>query len=51
MRVVRGKKDGVIYVHTWSEERCLEWIEKYGDSGIFMDKTLTKASFEPYFKQ
>jgi hypothetical protein len=31
---------------TWSHERGLAWIDRYGDSKMFMDKTLTKDSFE-----
>lgn len=34
-----------VHCHTWSEQRCKEWIEKYGDSKMFTNKTLTKASF------
>jgi len=42
------EKDNHLAVHclTWSEERGLKWIEKYGDSKMFTDKTLTKKSFE-----
>lgn len=42
------EKDNQLAVHclTWSYERCLLWIEKYGDSGIFTDKTLNKNSFQ-----
>ena len=34
-----------VHCHTWSEQRCKEWIEKYGDSKIFTNKSLTKESF------
>lgn len=41
------EKDNPLAVHclTWSRERAEEWIERYGDSGIFTDKTLTRDSF------
>ena len=52
MWVVREKDNhNAVHLHTWSRGRCLEWIEKYGDSGIFTDKTLTKDSFEPFEKK
>lgn len=44
--VVEKNNHLAIHVITWSEQRGLEWIEKYGDSKMFMDKTLTKDSFE-----
>ena len=42
------EKDNPLAVHciTWSEESGKAWIERYGDSGIFMNKTLTKESFK-----
>lgn len=43
--VYQTKNPLAVHVHTWSEERCLYWIEKYGDSNMFVDKTLTKESF------
>jgi hypothetical protein len=41
------EKDNHLAVHclTWSEERGQQWIERYGDSKMFDDKTLTKSSF------
>jgi len=41
------EKDNHLAVHclTWSKERANAWIERYGDSKMFMDKTLTKSSF------
>lgn len=42
--VEKGKK--IVHLITWSRKRGEEWIERYGDSKIFMDKTLTKESFE-----
>lgn len=41
------EKDKPLHVHclTWSRQRAEAWIEKYGDSKIFMDKTLTRESF------
>ena len=41
------EKDNALAVHciTWSRERAQEWIERYGDSGIFTDKTLRRDSF------
>ena len=42
------EKENPLAVHcvTWSKERAEAWIERYGDSKMFMDKSLTKASFE-----
>ena len=41
------EKDNPLAVHclTWSRQRGEEWIEKYGDSKMFMDKTLTRDAF------
>ncbi len=41
------EKDNPLAVHciTWSIERGSKWIARYGDSKMFMDKTLTKESF------
>lgn len=41
------EKNNPLAVHciTWSEERGYQWIERYGDSKMFTDKTLTKESF------
>lgn len=35
-----------VHLHTYSKERGLAWIEEYGDSGMFMNKTLRRTSFE-----
>lgn len=43
--VIEKNNPLAVHLHTWSEQRCKEWIEKYGDSKIFMDKSLTKESF------
>lgn len=45
-RVVEKADHDAVHLITWSRERGLEWIKKYGDSGIFINKTLTKDSFE-----
>lgn len=45
-KVVEKKNRHHVHCLTWSYERGLDWIERYGDSKIFMDKTLTKDSFE-----
>lgn len=41
------EKNNALAVHciTWSREQAQEWIERYGDSGIFTDKTLRRDSF------
>lgn len=41
------EKDNPLAVHciTWSRERGNEWIERYGDSNMFMDRALNKSSF------
>lgn len=44
-RVVEKNNQLAVHCETWSHERGLQWIERYGDSGMFMDKTLTKDSF------
>ena len=36
----------IVHLHTYCKERGLAWIEEYGDSGMFMDNTLCRASFE-----
>lgn len=45
-KVVEKNNHNAVHLLTWSEQRGLDWIEKYGDSGMFMDKTLNKDSFE-----
>ena len=44
-RVVEKANPNAVHCVTWSLERGLEWIEKYGDSGMFTNKTLNKDSF------
>lgn len=51
-KVIKGwqvvEKNNTLAVHciTWSEQRGEEWIKKYGDSGMFIDKALNKNSFK-----
>ena len=45
-KVVEKNNHHAIHCYTWSYERGLDWIEEYGDSKMFDDKTLTKDSFE-----
>ena len=45
-KVVEKNDHNALHLLTWSIERGEMWIEKYGDSGMFTDKTLTKDSFE-----
>jgi len=45
-KVVEKENNNAIHCITWSKERGLKWIEKYGNSRTFDDKTLTKESFE-----
>lgn len=45
-KVVEKDNHLAIHCETWSYERGLQWIERCGDSRMFMDKTLTKESFE-----
>ena len=45
-KVVEKKNHLAVHCLTWSLERGKQWIERYGDSKIFTDKTLTKESFE-----
>lgn len=44
-KVVEKDEPNAVHLYTWSKERCEEWIEEYGDSKMFDDKTLTKDSF------
>lgn len=44
--VVEKANPLAVHCLTWSKQRAEEWIERYGDSKMFMDKTLTKDSFE-----
>lgn len=45
-KVVEKANHNAVYCLTWSYQRGLEWIEQYGNSGMFIDKTLSKESFE-----
>ena len=49
--VVEKKNHNAVHSKTWSERRGNEWIEQYGDSKIFIDKTLTKQSFKVIQRQ
>lgn len=44
-KVVEKDNKLAVHCHTWSKERAEQWIERYGDSKMFTDKTLTKQSF------
>ena len=44
-KVVEKNDRYALHLITWSKERGLKWIEEYGDSGMFTDKTLCKDSF------
>ena len=45
-KVVEKHNHNAVHLLTWSKSRGEEWIETYGDSKMFMDKSLTKDSFE-----
>lgn len=45
-KVVEKDNHDAVHLITWSKERGEEWIDEYGDSKIFTDKSLTKDSFE-----
>jgi len=45
-RVVEKADNFAVHCVTWSKERGDMWIERYGNSNMFMDKTLNKESFE-----
>lgn len=45
-KVVEKDDHNAVHAYFDQEERALAWIEKYGDSEMFTDKTLTKDSFE-----
>lgn len=44
-KVVEKKNPYAVHCITWSYEQAKKWIEKYGNSGIFTDKTLNVSSF------
>lgn len=44
-KVVEKKNKLAVHCITWSKSRAQQWIEKYGDSKMFADKTLNKDSF------
>lgn len=44
-KVVEKDNKNAVHCLTWSKERAEYWIKTNGDSGRFMDKTLTKDSF------
>lgn len=44
-RVVEKNNPLAVHCMTWSKERGRQWIEQYGDSKMFTDKSLTKDSF------
>ena len=44
-KVVEKANPLAVHCLTWSEARGKEWIEKYGDSGMFCDKSLRRDSF------
>jgi len=45
VKVVEKNNPLAVHCLTWSYERAQQWIDRYGDSGIFTDKTLTRDSF------
>lgn len=45
-KVVEKNNHLAVHCLTWSRSRGEHWIDRYGDSKMFMDKTLTKQSFE-----
>lgn len=44
-KVVEKENPFAVHCLTWSRQRGEEWIEKYGDSKMFTDKSLTRESF------
>lgn len=45
-KVVEKNNHLALHLLTWSKQRGLDWIEQYGDSKMFIDKTLNKDSFD-----
>ena len=45
-KVVEKNNPLAVHCLTWSKERGELWIDKYGGSGMFTDKTLNKNSFK-----
>ena len=44
-KVVEKKNKNAVHCIAWSRDRADSWIDKYGDSKMFADKSLTKSSF------
>ena len=44
-KVVEKKNQFAVHCITWSKERGEQWINQYGDSKMFTDKTLNRNSF------
>jgi len=44
-KVVEKRNHLAVHCLTWSKERGEAWINRYGNSNIFMDKTLTRDDF------
>lgn len=45
-KIVERANPNALHALCDSRERAQFWIDTYGDSGIFTDKTLTRDSFE-----
>jgi hypothetical protein len=45
-KVVEKENRLAVHCLAYSRERAQAWIDQYGDSKMFMDKTLNKDSFE-----
>ena len=44
-KVIEKLNPLAIHAHCYSQESAEKWIERYGNSQMFTDKTLTKDSF------
>lgn len=44
--VIEKENENALHAICSSMESAKKWIEKYGNSKMFMDKTLTKESFK-----
>jgi hypothetical protein len=45
-KVVEKENEFAVHLLTYSYERAQYWIDTMGDSGLFIDKTLTKDSLK-----
>lgn len=45
-KVIEKQNKNALHAICYSFDGAIKWIERYGNSKMFMDKTLNKDSFE-----